>query len=297
MTENTSFAIQASGLGRDFGATRVLKNVSMSIPTGSVCALLGQNGAGKTTLLKLLMGLIQATAGVSSVLDDQGWPRQMRTLSRVGCLLDGFEPTGATRIRHLQDLSRAASPQFDTLHARRLLDSHGLAPSRRWSTLSKGQKRWVLLALMLCRQCDVLLLDEPADGLDPQSRIELYQLIRQQANDRNITALIATHVITDIERVADQVCILHEHSIQLQADLEELREQVQVIQFDASRPPGPLPAGVEQVHKEDRDGVRLWVRDRANALGPTTLGNEIRRRKPNLEELFLAITGSQATPI
>jgi ABC-type multidrug transport system ATPase subunit len=150
---------------------------------------------------------------------------------------------------------------------------------------------------MLCRQCDVLLLDEPADGLDPQSRIELYQLIRQQANDRNITALIATHVITDIERVADQVCILHEHSIQLQADLEELLEQVQVIEFDALQSPGPLPPGVEQLHKEQRDGVRLWVRDRSNALGSTTLGNEIRRRKSNLEELFLALTGSQVAPV
>jgi ABC-2 type transport system ATP-binding protein len=297
MTENISFAIRTSQLGRDFGTTKVLQNVSMSIPTGSVCALLGQNGAGKTTLLKLLMGLIQATAGVSSVLGDPGWPRQMRTLSRVGCLLDGFEPSGATQIRHLLDLSWAASPQFDARHARQLLDSRGLAPNRRWSTLSKGQKRWVLLALMLCRQCDVLLLDEPADGLDPQSRIELYQLIRQQANDRNITALIATHVITDIERVADQVCILHEHSIQLQADLEELREQVQVIEFDALQSPGPLPPGVEQLHKEQRDGVRLWVRDRSNALGSTTLGNEIRRRKSNLEELFLALTGSQVAPV
>jgi ABC-type multidrug transport system ATPase subunit len=137
MTENISFAIRTSQLGRDFGTTKVLQNVSMSIPTGSVCALLGQNGAGKTTLLKLLMGLIQATAGVSSVLGDPGWPRQMRTLSRVGCLLDGFEPSGATQIRHLLDLSWAASPQFDARHARQLLDSRGLAPNRRWSTLSK----------------------------------------------------------------------------------------------------------------------------------------------------------------
>jgi ABC-type multidrug transport system ATPase subunit len=144
----------------------------------------------------------------------------------------------------------------------------------------------------LCRQCDVLLLDEPADGLDPQSRIELYQLIRKQANDRNITALIATHVITDVERVADQVCILHQKSILLRADLEDLREQVQVIECDASPSSPPLPAGVERLHEEPGTVVRLWLRDRENVLGSIVFPGEIRRRKASLEELYLAVTSA-----
>ncbi|MDB5387608.1 MAG: ytrB 1 [Planctomycetaceae bacterium] len=292
MSESNSNAIETSKLGRDFGSKKVLQDVSFAIPAGNVCALLGKNGVGKTTLLKLLMGLIQATEGTSCLLGDQDWPRAASTLRRTGCLLDGFEPPKATQIRHLLDLGRATGTEFDESSARKLLKERGLEPRCRWSTLSKGQRRWVLLTLLLCRKCDVLLLDEPADGLDPQSRIELYQLIRQQANDRNVTALIATHVITDIERVADQVCILHDKSILFQADLEDLREQVQVIDFDASPPLTQLPAGVERLHVVNGGSVQWWLRDRTDALESARFENEIRRRKASLEELFIALTGN-----
>jgi ABC-2 type transport system ATP-binding protein len=302
MNENSSIAIQTTSLGRDFGPAKVLQEVTLSIPAGRICALLGKNGVGKTTLLKLLMGLIQATSGTSCLLGDAAWPRLAQTLSRTGCLIDGFEPPGATQIRHLLDLGLAAGPNFDWIKAQKLLESHGLGPRRRWSTLSKGQKRWVLLTLLICRQCDVLLLDEPADGLDPQSRLELYQLIRQQSNERNITALIATHVITDIERVADQVCILHDNSILLHADLEDLREQVHVIECDSSESVAQLPSGIERLHTEHGDVARLWLRDRTGALEAVRLEGEIRRRRSSLEELFIALTaipqvgGSPRTP-
>ncbi len=183
MIQSSSVAIRAEKLSRDFGKTNVLKDVSLNVETGGVCALLGTNGAGKTTLLKLLMGLIQPSSGCSGVLQDAAWPRGGEMLQKTGCLLDGFEPPRSTQIRHLMDIGRAIGPKFDESGIQELLSSHRLAVTRRWSTLSKGQKRWVLLAMLLCRQCDVLLLDEPADGLDPQSRIELYQLIRQQAKN------------------------------------------------------------------------------------------------------------------
>ncbi len=292
MIQSSIFAIRAEKLSRDFGRTNVLKDLSLSIESGSVCALLGTNGAGKTTLLKLLMGLIQPTSGGSDVLQDAAWPRSAEMLQRTGCLLDGFEPARTTRIRHLMDISRAIGPQFDESWMRTLLSSHGLEISRRWSTLSKGQKRWVLLAMMLCRQCDVLLLDEPADGLDPQSRIELYQLIRKQANDRGVTALIATHVIADIERIADQICILHNRSILLHADLEELREQVFVIECDSPPSLLNLPEGVDCLHEERREITSVWLRDRAGGLETVAMEHEVRRRKASLEELFIALTTS-----
>ena len=292
MIPSSSIAIHAEKLSRDFGTTNVLKDLSLNVETGSVCALLGTNGAGKTTLLKLLMGLIQPTSGSSSVLQDAAWPRDAEMLQKTGCLLDGFEPPRSTQIRHLVDISRAIGPQFDESWIQALLSSHGLAATRRWSTLSKGQKRWVLLAMLVCRQCDVLLLDEPADGLDPQSRIELYQLIRKQANDRNVTALIATHVITDIERVADQVCILHNKSILLHADLDELREEVYVIELDSSPSLVNLPEGIDCLHEERGEITSVWLRDRSGGLGKVLIEHEVRRRKASLEEFFIALTGS-----
>ena len=294
LTMNTTPAITAKSLGRDFGTTRVLHDVNLSVVPGRVCALLGPNGAGKTTLLKLLMGLIEPTHGNAMLLNHSCWPPARHVVSRTGCLLDGFEPPPSTRLKHLLVLSESAGPSFDPSRALQLLESHGLKTSRSWSSLSKGQKRWVLLVLLLCRGCEILLLDEPADGLDPQTRIELYQLIRREANDRNITVLVATHVLSDIERVADDVCILHRNSILLQSDLEELREQLWIVECDPVPPDGWLPLGVELVKASTsvvgENGFML--RDHAGVLNGQQLPNEVRRRKATLEEFFLAVTSS-----
>jgi len=284
--------IKANGLGRDFGKTRVLHDVNLSVAKGRVCALLGPNGAGKTTLLKLLMGLIEPTRGSARLLNHSCWPAVHAAVSRTGCLLDGFEPPPGTRLHYLLTLSDAAGPAFDQSRAVQLLESHGLTTSRIWFSLSKGQKRWVLLVLLLCRGCEVLLLDEPADGLDPQTRIELYQVIRREANDRNITVLVATHVLSDIERVADDISILHRNAILLQSDLEELREQVWIVECEHAAPDASLPSGVELVTAKaaivGENG--LMLRDHASVLSSHQLPNEVRRRKATLEEFFLAVT-------
>lgn len=294
LTKNPSPAITANGVGRDFGTTRVLRDVNLSVAPGRVCALLGPNGAGKTTLLKLLMGLIEPTHGTAMLLNHACWPPARHVVSRTGCLLDGFEPPPSTRLKHLLALSESAGPSFDSTRSLQLLESHGIKPSRSWSSLSKGQKRWVLLVLLLCRGCEILLLDEPADGLDPQTRIELYQLIRREANDRNITVLVATHVLSDIERVADDVCILHRNSILLQSDLEELREQLWIVECDPVPAAGWLPTGVEMVKAASsvvgENGFML--RDYDDVLNAQQLPNEVRRRKATLEEFFLAVTSS-----
>ncbi|MFO0999191.1 MAG: ABC transporter ATP-binding protein [Planctomycetaceae bacterium] len=291
---NVEATITANGLGRDFGTTRVLRDVNLAVAPGRVCALLGPNGAGKTTLLKLLMGLIEPTHGHAMLLNHSCWPATRYVVSRTGCLLDGFEPPPSTRLKHLLALSESAGPRFDHERALQLLESHGLERSRSWSSLSKGQKRWVLLVLLLCRGCEVLLLDEPADGLDPQTRIELYQLIRREANDRNITVLVATHVLSDIERVADDVCILHRNSIVLQSGLEELREQLWIVEYDAVPPDGWMPHGVEMVKAAASVVGKncLMLRDYEDVINAHQFPNEARRRKATLEEFFLAVTSS-----
>ena len=282
--------LRTDRLSRSFGRKEVLCDIGLEVRRGSVCALLGPNGAGKTTLLKLLMGLIQPTSGSCELLGDSGWPRNRASLKSSGFLIDGFEPPRSTRIRHLLQLNRGISGKFDRQRANQLLDRRGLEPSRPWSTLSKGQRRWVLLIMLLCRDCELLLLDEPADGLDPQTRQELYQLIRQEANNRELTALIATHIITDIERVADQVCILNEGSLELQAGLEDLREQVRVIECDEPPPLEQLPSGIELIHQQVGVTVTLWLRDRELQLADREIPFEIGRRSAGLEELFLILT-------
>ena len=278
--------LTADSLSRSFGRKRVLEDISLSVGEGSVCSLLGPNGAGKTTLLKLFVGMIEPTAGLAGIAGDFHLPRRAETLQWTGCLLDGLEPPPSTRIDQLVALSREMSAAFDDARAKELLSQKKLAPAAVWKTLSKGQKRWTLLSLLLARRCRVLLLDEPADGLDPQSRIELYQLIRREANDRNVATLITTHIINDIEKVTDDVVILNDRRLQLCGDLEDLREQTLVLETEESV---FLPSQIQILKRETGRRHRYVLRDVDGRL-PAEIPGEMLRRNASLEEIYLAVT-------
>jgi ABC-2 type transport system ATP-binding protein len=290
----TSDVLTADSLCRSFGSTQALHNVSFSIPRGSVCSLLGPNGAGKTTLLKLLLGLIQPTSGSCSIAGDSGLPRSPSVLQSTGCLIDGFEPSRNTRIQNLISLNRDVSPKFDFERALKLLTQKGLAERMLWGSLSKGQQRWTLLVMLLCRGCDVLLLDEPADGLDPEARLQLYQLIRREANERDVTVLVTTHIINDIEKITDDVCILHQGRLILHESLEDLREQVFVVELEQ---PVQVSDCVQILRTETREETTYWLRDITGKLQGMTLSGEMRRRNVSLEEIYLAVTTEAAERI
>ena len=283
----TEFAVTAEQLCRSFASTQVLDSISISIPRGTICSLLGPNGAGKTTLLRLLTGLIEPTVGTCAILEDRGLPRSQAVLRATGCLIDGFEPPPNTRVEHLMSLSREVDPDFDTGRACALLVEKGISSRAIWKTLSKGLKRWTLLIMMLCRKCRLLLLDEPADGLDPETRLQLYQLIRREANERCVTALIATHIINDIEKITDDVCILHQGRAVLYESLEDLREQIVLIETEDF---AEVPDGVDILLSDVTDGFRYWLRDTTGTLQKVRLPGEIRRLNLGLEQIYLTIT-------
>lgn len=277
--------IRTDSLSRSFGTKKVLSDVTLHVRTGSVCSLLGPNGAGKTTLLKLLMGLIEPDGGIASLSGDAGLPRSAAALSQTGCLIDDFEPPGNTQVGQLLSLCADVSEHFDSGRARTLLKEKQLSVSTTWKSMSKGQKRWALLTLLLCRRCQILLLDEPADGLDPETRQQLYQLIRREANDHGLTALIATHIIADVEKITDEVCVLKEGKVLLNADLEDLREQVVAVELQQQP---NLPSGVQLLGSRHSSTFTCWLRD-CDQLLPDEFSGEISRRHPSLEELYLAL--------
>lgn len=272
-------------LCRFFGTAHVLDQVSLTVAPGTMSALLGPNGAGKTTLLKLVMGLIEPSRGKITIGDQPMWPPS-RTTPQIGCLIDGVEPPRSTRIRDIIQLSAAVALSFDHDRATRLLGERRLNGHQRWHTLSKGQKRFVLLAMLICRRCDVLLLDEPADGLDPESRMDLFQMLRRDCNQRGTTVLVTTHIINDIEKVADDVCILHRGQLILQDDLETLREQTFRLETEEHWEP---PEGVQTLRMERKERFTFWLRD-PNGKLPARVPHEIQRHHVSLEEIYLAVT-------
>ena len=292
---NGKTAIEADELSRDYGRNRALDRVSIRIPPGRVVALLGPNGAGKTTLLALLMGLREPTEGQAHVLGALSRAMPAEACRRIGCVGEGYEPPRSTKLKQMLQLQAAAAHGFDHKFAAELLAERQLSPGARYGSLSKGKKRWSLATLAMASRPDVLIMDEPADGLDPAARRALYDHIRDHVNNTDATALIATHIISDIERVADDVAILHGGKLLLYESLEELREQVREIELPGKT---ELPASdppLRILGRHDNGSVRLfWIRSEAD---DEQLADQLPAqavvRPVDLDGLYLALTEHQ----
>ena len=287
-TEQT--VLETIGLCRDFGGRVALDEISLTAERGEILALLGPNGVGKSTLMKLIAGMLMPSRGEARVWNRPCWIPSAQ-MNRVACVLDAASPPSSSTVQSILSLKGSATKQFDYSYARTLCDNHRIDPSRRWHTLSKGQKRWVLLASALASGAELMLLDETADGLDLESRRELYGLLRGQANDRGICVLIASHIISDLERIADQVAILVDGRIQLHSPLEQLREEVFELELRGDTPSSAiLPVADVISSKRVDDRLLAVIRFRDPNCAGNSIPDEVDRRRISLEDVYLAYT-------
>jgi ABC-2 type transport system ATP-binding protein len=184
------FVIETHQLGRDFRHTTAVNKVQLQVESGVIAGIIGPNGAGKTTLLHLVAGLLEPTRGRCSVLGHPARRLPGALASQIICVGDRNEPPGWYSIGELMLLQNDASDRFDMLFARQLLAEREFSETSRWSALSKGHRRWVLATLAIAARPQVLLMDEPADGLDPHARRSLYNHLRDFVNDYNSTVLV-----------------------------------------------------------------------------------------------------------
>ena len=250
--EAQSPAIQVHGLQKSYKELQVLKGVDFDVARGSIFALLGSNGAGKTTIVRILTTLLKPDGGTASVggFDVLSEPAQVREsisltgqFAAVDEILTGRENLiMIARLRHVTGAGKVADD---------LLERFGLADAsgRRVAAYSGGMRRRLDIAMSLIGDPRVIFLDEPTNGLDPEGRIDVWQVIQNLA-DGGTTVFLTTQYLDEAEKLADRIAILHEGTIVVSGTLEELRKLLP-------------PAKVEYV-----------------------------QRQPSLEEIFLAIVGS-----
>jgi len=285
-------AVQTTELGRDFGEVKALDGLSLAVPRGTILTLLGPNGAGKTTLLRILMGLIEPTRGQAFVLTA---PSRAQPAGVAGCIAyvgDRCEPANWASPTMLEDLQAGASKTFDRALFRDYCKRRDLSLRRPYGSMSKGQRRWVLTSLALACRPELVLLDEPADGLDPAARKALYDAIRDHVNENDATAIVTTHILGDVERVADEVAIIDAGRLILHAPLEDLRDRVRQVEIPASTSPPDL-SEVASVLGCVRLGATSIVWIKRNGLDDDDvrrrLGAGVTIRHVGLEALYLAI--------
>src|SRR3954465_10128238 len=220
--------IAVSDLTRRFGARAALSSVNLLIPRGGVYGLVGANGAGKTTLIRHILGLLRAEAGSVRVFGRDPVKDPVGVLSRIGYLSEENDLPGWMRVRELMRYSRAFYPGWDDAYADELRTMFALDPEAKIKTLSKGQKARAGLVIALAYRPELLLLDEPSSGLDPIVRRDILGAVLRTIADEGRTVLFSSHLLEEVEQVADHVTMIHQGTIALSAPLYEIRESHRV---------------------------------------------------------------------
>jgi ABC-2 type transport system ATP-binding protein len=232
ITDPAELAISSAGLTKRFRSGQVAVNaVDLAVPAGSVYGFLGPNGSGKTTTIRLLLGLIRPTAGNHALLGQAMPARAARVLPRVGALVEGpaFHPylTGRANLRRLDAADRTVDPGTAGSRIDAALDRVGLlaAAGKRYRHYSLGMRQRLAIAAALLRPRDLLILDEPTNGLDPQGTREVRALLGALAAT-GTTVVLSTHLLSEVEQICSHVGVMHLGRLVAQGTLTELRARV-----------------------------------------------------------------------
>jgi ABC-type multidrug transport system ATPase subunit len=224
----TESIITVSALTRRFGARTALSAVSLSLPRGAVYGLVGANGAGKTTLIKHLLGLLRAESGSVRVFGLDPVADPVAVLSRIGYLSEENDLPGWMRVDELIRYSRTFYPAWDDAYAEALRQTFALESAAKIKNLSKGQKARAGLLVALAHRPELLVLDEPSSGLDPIVRRDILGAVIRTIADEGRTVLFSSHLLEEVEQVADHVTMIHEGTIVLSAALDDIRKSHRV---------------------------------------------------------------------
>src|SRR6202453_5138600 len=209
-------ALRTERLGRRYGKkVWGLRDCTLEVPVGAVAALVGPNGAGKTTLLEMITGLLEPTEGEVSVFGETSHAGTARTLARVVYVAQGHPLYRDFTIADMFHLGRAMNPGWDQRLATERMDTLGIPLKRKVKRLSGGQQAQVSLTMALAKRAPLLVLDEPVASLDPIARLDFMRDIMAAAADKALTVIIASHVISELERLCDWLLVLTEGRLQL----------------------------------------------------------------------------------
>ncbi len=274
-----------------------LRGVDLVVEPGTVFALLGENGAGKTTLIRILTGFAKPTGGTCQVLglDPMRDPTEIRR--RIGYVADAPTMYDWMEVDEIGWFTAGFYPDGYLAAYRELVARYELPPRRKLRSLSKGQRAKVALSLAVAHDPELLILDEPTSGLDPLVRREfLESMIDRAATGR--TVLLSSHQISEVERVADRVAILHQGEVKLAGSVAELRDSISEVIVKLRDPLASLPVfeSPAEILTEQTSGRqrRMLVRNFDSASESLLSGShsvfEVTHRPVGIEDLFVACT-------
>ena len=224
--------IETRNLTHRYWRTEAVKNLTLSVPEGSVMALLGSNGAGKTTTLKMLVNLLRPTSGEARVLGVDSRHLGERELAQLGYVSENQHQPLWMTVRQFLDYCRPFYPTWDAALERTLLAQLALPPERKLKQLSRGMLMKATLLSSLAYRPRLLILDEPFSGLDPVARDDFTAGLLEAVKQGETSVLVSTHDIEEVERLADQIGLLEEGSLRFAESTESLLGRFRRIEIE-----------------------------------------------------------------
>ncbi|MBN1596405.1 ABC transporter ATP-binding protein [candidate division FCPU426 bacterium] len=294
-------------LAKHYGEVRAVDGIDFTVRRGEIYGFLGRNGAGKTTTIRMLLGLVRPSAGDVTMLGTRIRPGQQSVFARVGCLVETATDYPNLTVRENLNiqckLTRTPYPAVDRAIA--LLHLHEYA-KRPAGQLSLGNKQRLSLARALLHDPEVLVLDEPANALDPAGIVEIRDLLRHLADKRGVTIFMSSHILTEVAHLADRIGIVHEGRLIEELDYDELRAKArQYVEVVVSQPERAIALlqqqlGITRIEQTVEQRLRMFdgldrVAEIARALVNDGLElTGLCAREEDLEDYFMRMTGGAA---
>lgn len=213
--------VEFKNVYKSYGDKDILKGIDLNIPKGKIVGLLGPNGSGKTTIIKLINNLLQVDEGSIEI---NGMKPSVETKKIISYLPEKTYLNDWMKVKDILAFFHDFYKDFDIQKANEMIKNLKIDKNERLKTMSKGTKEKVQLILVMCRRADLYILDEPIGGVDPAARSYILDTILTNYNE-NATLLIATHLISEIENICDEVVFISNGEILLQGDVDDIREE------------------------------------------------------------------------
>ncbi len=282
--------LEARGLGKQYRRVWALSDCTLAIPPGHVVGLVGPNGAGKTTLLHLAVGLLKPTSGTIEVLGGEpaAGPAQ---LARVGFLAQDAPTYASLSVADHLRLGAHLNPGWDAALARSRIETMDLDPAQKAGQLSGGQRAQLALTVAIAKRPELLILDEPVASLDPLARREFLQDLMEAVADQQVSVVLSSHLVADLERVCDYLIVLTAAKVRVAGEVEDLLADHHLL-TGPRRDPGNFPAqwNVISASHTDRQST-LLIRTDAPIHDPAWTVTQV-----GLEDLVLAYMSQAASP-
>ncbi len=288
-------AVEISNLVYRAGRKFALKNVNLHVPTGSIYGFLGPNGAGKTTTMRLIVGLLRPLSGSIQVLGLHMPEDAPTILARLGYVPEQPHLDATMTVREILRFQAAFYPTWDSNHAEKLLTAFQLDEDNLFGRLSKGQKAKVMILLALAQRPELLVLDEPTEGLDPVVRRDILAALVAFVSQRQTTVLISSHLVHELERICDWIGLMDAGQLVTEMPISELKsgiKRLRVTNVPKSVPTTPFII----LNRESMNGgsetwtVRGWKADQS-AYFDSIGGALVDVMDVDLEDGFVEILG------